>query len=145
MAITEFAVRVADDPGSVPTFAEAEDGPVTRSVAEDAAIGDDVGEPVKASGGVTYTLGGPDAEHFDIISDSGQIKVGADTSFDYDDPEISNTYRVTVKVEVTGGDANQKAEVDVVIMVTDVNELPVITDEDGDAAPPVTAIMYRDR
>ena len=140
-AITEFAVRVADDPGSVPTFAEAEDGPRTRSVAEDAVGGDDVGEPVKASGGVTYTLGGPDAEHFDIISDSGQIKVGADTSFDYDDPEISNTYRVTVKVEVTGGDANQKAEVDVVIMVTDVNELPVITDEDVDAAPMV-AIMY---
>ena len=140
-ATTEFAVRVADDPGSVPTFAEAEGGPVTRSVAEDAARGDDVGEPVKASGGVTYTLGGPDAERFDIISDSGQIKVGADTSFDYDDPEISNTYRVTVKVEVTGGDANQKAEVDVVIMVTDVNELPVITDEDVDAAP-MTEIMY---
>ena len=140
-AITEFAVRVADDPGSVPTFAEAEDGPVTRSVAEDAAGGDDVGEPVKASGDVTYTLGGPDAEHFDIISDSGQIQVGADTSFDYDDPEISNTYRVTVKVEVTGGDANQKAEVDVVIMVTDANELPVITDEDVDAAP-MTEIMY---
>ena len=130
-AITEFAVRVADDPGSVPTFAEAEDGPVARSVAEDAAGGDDVGEPVKASGDVTYTLGGPDAEHF-IISDSGQIKVGEDTSFDYDDPEISNTYRVTVKVKVTDGDANQKAEVDVVIMVTDVNELPVITDADGE-------------
>ena len=140
-AITEFAVRVADGPGSVPTIAEAEDGPVTRSVAEDAAGGADVGEPVKASGGVTYTLGGPDAEHFGISSDSGQIKVGADTSFDYDDPEISNTYRVTVKVEVTGGDANQKAEVDVVIMVTDVNELPVITDEDVDAVPMV-AIMY---
>ena len=138
---TEFAVRVADGPASVPTFAEAEDGPVTRSVAEDAAGGDDVGEPVKASGGVTYTLGGPDAEHFDIISDSGQIQVDADTSFDYDDPEISNTYRVTVKVEVTGGDANQKAEVDVVIMVTDVNELPVITVEDVDAAS-MTAIMY---
>ena len=50
MATTENAVRVAPDPGSVPTFAEAEDGPVTRSVAEDAAEGDDVGEPVKASG-----------------------------------------------------------------------------------------------
>ena len=143
-AITEFAVRVADDPGSVPTFAEAEDGPVTRSVAEDAAGGDDVGEPVKASGDVTYTLGGPDAEHFDIISDSGQIKVGADTSFDYDGPEISNTYRVTVKVEVMGGDANQKAEVDVVIMVTDVNELPVITDADGEVVvpPPLVAVSY---
>ena len=139
-AITEFAVRVADDPGSVPTFAEAEDGPVTRSVAEDAEGGDDVGEPVKASGGVTYTLGGPDAEHFDIISDSGQIRVGADTSFDYDDPEISNTYRVTVKVEVTDGDANQKAEIDVVIMVTDVNELPVITDADGEVVVPTTTV-----
>ena len=144
MATTEFAVRVADDPGSVPTFAEAEDGPVTRSVAEDAAGGDDVGEPVKVSGDVTYTLGGPDAEHFDIISDSGQIKVGADTSFDYDDPEISNTYQVTVKVEVTGGDANQKAEVDVDIMVTDVNELPEITDADGEVVvtPPPVDVSY---
>ena len=144
MAITEFAVRVADGPGSVPTFAEAEDGPVTRSVAEDAAGGDDVGEPVKASGDVTYTLGGPDAEHFDIISDSGQIRVGAGTSFDYDDPEIPNTYQVTVKVEVTGGDANQKAEVDVDIMVTDVNEILVITDADGEVVvtPPPVDVSY---
>ena len=74
-------------------------------------------------------------------STDGQITVGTDTSFDYDDPEKPNTYQVTVKVEVTGGDANQKAEVDVVIMVTDVNELPVITDEDVDE-PPMTTATY---
>ena len=141
MATTENAVKVAPGLESAPTFPEAEDGPVTRSVAEDAAGGDDVGEPVKASGDVTYTLGGLDAEHFDIGSTDGQIKVGTGTSFDYDDPEIPNTYRVTVKVEVTGGDANQNAQVDVVIMVTDIDELPVITDEDVDE-PPMTAIMY---
>ena len=38
-----------------------------------------------------------------------------------------------------GGDANQKAEVDVNIIVTDVDELPMITDADVDVVvPPVT-------
>ena len=39
-----------------------------------------------------------------------------------------------------GGDANQNAEVDVNIMVTDVDEPPVITDVDGEAA--MTAVDY---
>ena len=42
---------------------------------------------------------------------------------------------------MTGGDANQNAQVDVSIIVTDVNELPVITDEDVDE-PPMTAVDY---
>ena len=42
---------------------------------------------------------------------------------------------------MTGGDANQKAEVDVVIMVTDVDEPPVITDADVDESPMI-AVMY---
>ena len=144
MATTENAVRVAPGPESAPTFPDTT-GTVTRYVAENTTAGGNVGTPVVAMAANTgetlaYTLDGPDAEHFDIDSD-GQITVGTDTSFDYDDPEKPNTYRVTVKVEVTGGDANQKAEVDVVIMVTDVNDLPVITDADVDASPMV-AVMY---
>ena len=50
-------------------------------------------------------------------------------------------FSVTVKVEVMDGDANQNAEVDVNIIVTDVDEIPMITDEDVDESP-MTAIMY---
>ena len=146
MATTENAVRVAPGVEDAPTFAEAEDGDVTRYVAEDAMASDNVGAPVVAmaahpSSTLVHTLEGADAEHFDIGSTDGQITVGTGTSFDYEDPEKPNTYRVTVKVEVTGGDTNQKAEADVNIIVTDVNETPVITDEDVDVDA-MTAIMY---
>ena len=144
MATTENAVKLAPGLESAPTFSET--GTVTREVAEDTAPDGNVGAPVAAmaaTGGevLAHTLAGPDAEHFVIGGTDGQIKVGTDTRFDYEDPSIPNTYRVTVKVEVTGGDANQKAEVDVVIRVTDVNELPMITDDDVDADP-MTAVDY---
>ena len=142
MATTENAVNVESGLESAPTFSEAMNGRVTRYVAEDAAEGDDVGDPVEASGeNLAYTLDGPDKGDFDIAATTGQITVGEGTSFDYEDPDISNTYQVTVKVEVTGGDANQNAEVIVDIMVTEVDELPTITDKDVDESP-MTAIMY---
>ncbi len=147
MATTENAVKVAPGPESAPTFPD-EAGAVTRRVAENTAPGGNVGAPVAAKAANTgevlaYTLAGPDAEHFDIGSTDGQIKVGTGTSLNYDDPDTPNMFSVTVKVEVTGGDANQKAQVDVSIIVTDVDELPVITgaetavnypeiDEDGE-------------
>ena len=132
MATTENAVRVAPGPESEPTFPGVDSGgTVTRYVAEDTAPGGNVGDPVAAMAAntdetLTYTLDGSDAQYFDIDG-MGQITVGTDTSFNYDDPETPNAYRVTVKAEVTGGDANQNAQVDVDIIVTDVGELPVIT------------------
>ena len=57
---------------------------------------------------------------------------------DVDGPMKKQRFSVTVKVEVMGGDANQKAEVDVAIMVTDVDESPVITDVDVDRSPMTT-------
>ena len=146
MATTENAVRVAPGPESAPTFPGVDSGgTVTRYVAEDTAPGENVGAPVAAMAAntdetLTYTLEGSDEQYFDIDG-MGQITVGTDTSFNYDDPETPNAYRVTVKVEVTGGAANQNAQVDVSIIVTDVNELPVITDEDVDE-PPMTAVDY---
>ena len=59
----------------------------------------------------------------------------------YDEPDNHRMFSVTVKVEVMDGEANQKAEVDVNIMVTPVDESLAITDEDVDK-PPVTAIMH---
>ena len=150
MATTENVVRLAPGPASVPTFDET--GTVTREVAENTAPGGNVGAPVAAMGPGTlvYSLDGSDAKYFNI-DDMGQITVGGDDTttadvtepgtdpeLDFDDP-IKHRFSVTVKVEVMGGDANQKAEVDVNIMVTDVDELPMITDADGEVVvPPVT-------
>ena len=148
MATTENAVKVAPGPESAPTFPD-EAGAVTRNVAENTAPGGNVGAPVAAANTgetLAYTLEGSDAKYFDI-DQVGQIKVGGvggstDPELDY---EKKKMFSVTVKVEVMGGDANQKAQVDVNIMVTDIDELPVITDEDVDE-PPMTAVNYpRDR
>ena len=87
----------------------------------------------------------------------GQITVGGDnpnTVQDTEpgtDPELDyekkKMFSVTVKVEVTDGEANQNAQVDVNIIVTAVDELPIITDEDVEVVvPPMTEIMPpRDR
>ena len=134
MATTDNVVRLAPGPGSAPTFAEATNGRVTRYVAEDAIAGGLVGDPVKAmpeTTGLAYSLEGADKGLFAIGGETGQITVGMDTKFDYDDLEIRNSYQVTVKVAVGG----LEAEVQVDIMVTDVDELPLITDEDVDELP----------
>ena len=152
MATTENAVRLAPGPASVPTFDET--GTVTREVAENTAPGGNVGAPVAAMGPGTlvFSLEGSNAKYFNI-DDMGQITVGGDDTstldvtepgtdpeLDYEDP-MKRRFSVTVKVEVMGGDATQNDQVDVNIMVTDVDEPPVITDEDVDE-PPMTAIMY---
>ena len=154
MATTENVVRLAPGPASVPTFDET--GTVTREVAENTMPGGNVGAPVKAVGPETlvHSLEGSDAKYFNIGSGTGQITVGGDVEstvgvteagtdpeLDYDDPMKKQRFSVTVKVEVTGGDASQKAEVDVNIVVTDVDERPMITDADVDELP-MTAIMY---
>ena len=154
MATTENVVRLAPGPASVPTFDET--GTVTREVAENTQPGGNVGAPVKAMGPETlvHSLEGSDAKYFNIDSGTAQITVGGDVEstaddteagtdpeLDYDDPMKKQRFSVTVKVEVMGGDASQKAEVDVNIVVTDVDEFPMITDADVDE-PPMTTIEY---
>ena len=152
MATTENVVRLAPGPASVPTFDET--GAVTREVAENTAPGGNVGAPVTAKGPETlvYSLEGSDAQYFNISS-MGQITVGGDDpatddvepgtdpELDFDDPMKKQRFSVTVKVEVMGGDASQKAQVNVTIVVTDVDERPTITDEDVDM-PAMTAVDY---
>ena len=156
MATTENAVRVVPGPESAPTFDET--GTVTRKVAENTMPGGNVGAPVAAMAANTgetlaYTLEGSDAKYFNIDG-MGQITVGGDDAdtadvtepgtdpkLNHDEPDNHRMFSVTVKVEVTGGDANQKAQIDVNIIVTDVNEPPVITDEDVDETPMI-AVDY---
>ena len=150
MATTDNAVRVAPGPESAPTFDET--GTVTRRVAENAMPGGNVGAPVAAMAANTgetlaYTLEGSDAQYFNIDG-MGQITVGGspgegtDPELDYDDPNKRKMFNVTVKVEVTGGEANQNAQVDVNIIVTNVNESPQITDADGEVVEPPVAVSY---
>ncbi len=150
MATTENAVSIPFGPGSDPTFDET--GTVTREVAENTGPGGNVGAPVAAMGPGTpvYSLEGSDAQYFNIDA-AGQITVGGDDPDTLDteeagtDPELDyekkKMFSVTVKVEVMDGEANQNAQVDVNIIVTDVDEEPVITDEDVDK-PPMTAPTY---
>ena len=67
-----------------------------------------------------YTLGGADADKFRVRS-NGQIEVGAGTKLDY---ETKDTYMVTVMAEDSFGES---ASIMVTIMVTDVDEVPVIS------------------
>ena len=75
---------------------------------------------------MTYTLGGPDVAMFRVRQpdEGGQIEVGTGTKLDY---ERKKSYMVTV----TATDPSQEsATIDITIMVTDVNEGPVIAGED---------------
>ncbi len=91
----------------------------TRSVVEGTPAGRNIGGPVSALGvALTYTLGGPDATSFDIVSTSGQLRTragetyAADTQYtvtisvtdgvdDNGDPDTSVDDTITVTVLVT--------------------------------------------
>ena len=102
-----------------------------REVAENTAAGQPVGDPVAATDAngdtLTYTLGGTDAGSFTIDRMTGQIKVGAGPTLDYDRGRKSYTVTVTATDPSLTSDT-----ITVTITVTDVDESPTITG--GDAA-----------
>ena len=126
------AVADATHTNSRPEFAAQED---TRSVAENTAAGQNIGEPVAAPddsvGTLVYSLGGTDAASFDIDTSTGQLETKGDL-----DHETKDTYTVTVSV-TDGLDEYSKADtaeedddsITVTINVTDVNEPPVFADD----------------
>ena len=112
-----------------PAFTEAAP---SRSVAENSAIGTDVGYPVTAADPdgdtLTYSLDGTDKASFSIDTSSGQLKTR--TELDYESPK--KIYTVTVSVsdgKNADGNADTTADatVTVTIAVTDVNEPPTVT------------------
>ena len=137
------SARVGDPPpvNSAPVFPSTENG--RREVAENSAVGTDIGDPVAATDlnagdsnvndPLVYSLTGTDAASFTIDAGTGQITLAAGVTLDY---EGKRTYRVTVQV-TDGRDQNGDDDLDaiddtitVTITVTDVNEAPVVTGDD---------------
>ena len=93
--------RVSDNavqavPGrNAPVFTEG--ASTTRSVAETTTAGVDIGAPVEATDAdndvLTYSLGGPDEEFFDIVTSSGQLQTNAPLN-----RASRSSYTVTVSV-----------------------------------------------
>ena len=120
-----------------PVFTEG--ASATRSVAENTAAGENIGDPVAATDPnndtLTYTLGGADAESFDIEESSGQLQAKA--ALDY---ETKTSYTV----EVTATDpSGASATITVTITVTDVDlgTLGNRYDADRDEAISITELF----
>ena len=110
----------APDANVAPVFASAT---TSRTVAENTAAGEDIGNPVAASDAngdtLTYALGGADTASFDIDTTSGQLMTLA--TLDY---ETKATYSVMVTASDSGGLSDS---IDVTITVTDVDEDGTVT------------------
>ena len=114
---TIMVTIMVTDVNEAPEFASAT---TTRSVAENTAAGENIGDPlaatdVDAGATLTYSLGGDDAASFDIATSTGQLMTKADLDF-----ETADSHTVTV----TASDGTEEASITVTIMVTDVDEEP---------------------
>ena len=114
----EWSAIATGTPGNArPVFSEG--SATDRSILENSAFGNNVGDPVAATDAdgdtLTYTLGGADAGPFDIDGGTGQITVGTGTTLDF---ETQTSYSVIV----TATDIFDVIDtVTVTIMVTNVD------------------------
>ena len=91
-----------------------------RSLDEHTGPGVDIGEPVAAvaaRGTVTYTLGGPDASLFELVSSTGQLRTKAGVTYDAD---ATSTRTVTVTQTDTDGSIVTTVE----IAIENIDETP---------------------
>ena len=134
LVANKVPLRIISVAGTVPTFGSET---AMRSVAENTAANQPIGEPVAATDAdkdtPTYSLSGTDAASFDIDTASGQLQTKGALNY-----ETKSSYSVTVSV-TDGEDADGAEEttatiddtITVTISVLDVNEPPVV---DGPAA-----------
>ena len=145
-----WSAIVKGTPAAANAAPEFVEGPrVIRSVAENSSRGNNIGAPVEADDAddstLIYTLGGVDADLFDIGTNSGQIKVGEDTALDY---ETKADYTVTVSVR-DGKDARGIPDsatddvVNVTITLTDLDEPGAVNFSELDVAVgrEITAVL----
>ena len=98
-------------------------GPVELSVDENTASRQDIGSAISASdadsNNLTYTLEGPGADSFTIVSSSGQIR-----TMSHLDYEARQSYSLTVKADDGQRRQNSVAAKSVTITVDNVREAP---------------------
>ena len=106
-----------------PVFSEG--ASTSRSVAENTALGSNIGTPVSATDAdgdpLTYRLGGTDGAAFGIDSRTGQLRTAAPLNY-----ETKNSYAVTVTVFDSNGGS---ARIAVSIAVTKVADRPITTNQ----------------
>ena len=114
--------RFTTDPIATLTFT-LESASTGRGLAENTRIVTDLGPPVAAvaTGGTpTYTLGGPDADLFDLDGSTGRLRSKTGVVYDH---ETAETRTVTVTATDTDGSIPTTVE----IAIIDVDEPPVIS------------------
>ncbi len=94
----------------------------SRSVAEDATGGSNIGDPITAtdpeSDSLTYGITGAEAGYFQVDASTGQISVGANVELDFED-KASYEFRMRVHDgKDTGGNAESEISWDSFINVT---------------------------
>ena len=135
MATSAHRVQTVKSPTTAPVFPDQDPDTVgdqntetTRMIGENADAGVNVGDPVVADDAnndiLTYTLGGTNADAFEIDPATGQITVGDDTELNF---ETSREYTVTVTATDPAGEATDPAIAVTIDVVNDVNEPPAIT------------------
>ena len=102
---------------------EFDSATAAREVPENTEAGENIGAPVTATDPDTgdtpaYTLGGTDANFFDIDASTGQLQTQA--ALDY---ETKSSYTVTV----TASDGALTATVDVTVTITNIDEAGTVT------------------
>ena len=131
--LSDYAVRAVPllDDGSTAVNNEPDfDEPViNKSIAESAAVGDDVGNPVTATDVdkadiLTYVLGGAHGASFNINKATGQITVAL--KLDHEGGGVDGVYNVEVTAH-DPSDVKSNPVARVAITVTDVNEAPTVT------------------
>ena len=103
----------------VPPLGFSVSGSATRSIPENLPGGINVGVSVSAVGGdrLTYSIGGVDAQSFDIVTETGQIRTKDGVAYDY---ETKNRYLVEVTV---ADDADNRESIDVTIDLLDLTPI----------------------
>ena len=125
-------IRVTDveESNENPAFAEES---TTRTIDENTPAGEDIGDPVEAddldNDTLTYTLGGTDADSFDIEENTGQLQSKGELNY-----ETKSSYEVTVSVRdgkdlENSADDETDATITVTITVDDMGEPPQFPDE----------------
>ena len=120
-------------------------GPTTPEIPENAPAGTSAGTPMTAtvaSGTVEYALSGPDADNFTIDPNTGEVKLAAGTSVDYEQKD-SYSITVTATADVTVGVENVAESANITLAPDEPRPGDVMTVDIDDPDGGVHSATYR--